>query len=195
MSRHLKGCGSGKAAGAAQNYHLFVEGRYAKAYWMHLAVAAGAPLEALDGFLRNVWLECCGHMSAFTIGGERYSIHPMREFQERGMRTTLGKVLSTGAKFSYEYDFGSTTELSLKVVGRWAGEIPRGGIRLLARNEAPRVPCDRCGAKAAAQICTECAWEGEAWFCEECAASHECGEDMLLPVVNSPRVGVCGYSG
>lgn len=25
--------------------------------------------------------------------------------------------------------------------------------------------------------------------------THECGEDMLLPVVNSPRVGMCDYTG
>ena len=27
------------------------------------------------------------------------------------------------------------------------------------------------------------------------AVGHECGQEMLLPVVNSPRVGVCGYVG
>jgi len=31
--------------------------------------------------------------------------------------------------------------------------------------------------------------------CEGCAGEHECGEEMLLPVVNSPRVGMCGYEG
>jgi hypothetical protein len=35
----------------------------------------------------------------------------------------------------------------------------------------------------------------EGWLCDECAVGHECGEEMLLPVVNSPRVGVCGYVG
>ena len=37
--------------------------------------------------------------------------------------------------------------------------------------------------------------EGEGWVCDECAPKHKCGEDMLLPVVNSPRVGMCGYTG
>jgi hypothetical protein len=32
-------------------------------------------------------------------------------------------------------------------------------------------------------------------LCQACAEDHECGEDMQLPVVNSPRVGVCGYAG
>lgn len=25
--------------------------------------------------------------------------------------------------------------------------------------------------------------------------THDCGEEMLLPVINSPRVGTCAYSG
>jgi hypothetical protein len=61
-------------------------------------------------------------------------------------------------------------------------------------NEPPSIPCMSCG-KIAAQVCTECLWSGEGWLCDECAAEHECGEEMLLPVVNSPRVGVCGYTG
>ena len=37
--------------------------------------------------------------------------------------------------------------------------------------------------------------EGGRWLCEDCAKTHECGEEMLLPVCNSPRLGVCGYCG
>lgn len=34
------------------------------------------------------------------------------------------------------------------------------------------------------------------FFCETHAKRHECYNlDMLLPVVNSPRMGVCGYTG
>ena len=25
--------------------------------------------------------------------------------------------------------------------------------------------------------------------------NHDCGEEAILPVVNSPRMGVCGYTG
>lgn len=32
-------------------------------------------------------------------------------------------------------------------------------------------------------------------LCDTCAESYECGEEMLLPVVNSPRVGMCAYDG
>ena len=43
--------------------------------------------------------------------------------------------------------------------------------------------------------CAQCIYEGGGWLCEACAKSHECGEEMLLPVVNSPRVGTWGYTG
>ena len=42
-------------------------------YWMELAVRADTTLRQLDGFLRGMWLECCGHLSEFTILGVRYS--------------------------------------------------------------------------------------------------------------------------
>ncbi len=33
------------------------------------------------------------------------------------------------------------------------------------------------------------------FFCDEHAEEHACEEESLLPVVNSPRMGVCGYCG
>jgi hypothetical protein len=108
------------------------------------------------------------------------------------MRTPLGRVLDVGTKFSYEYDFGSTTELGLRVVGFWNLDTPKGAVQLLARNEPPPIICSQCETQPATQICTSC---GEAWLCESCAAEHDCGEEMFLPVVNSPRVGVCAYTG
>jgi len=42
-------------------------------------------------------------------------------------------------KFLYEYDYGSTTALVLKVVALREQGLPKGAVQLLARNEAPRV--------------------------------------------------------
>jgi len=200
MTRHLSACGQPEApkspTGKQQHgpsFHLFVEGRYAKVYWMHLAVPATAPLSKLDSFLRDIWLECCGHMSAFEINGNRYA--SARMDGEMSMRTPLRQVLGVGTKFFYEYDFGSTTEVALKVVALREQGTPKGAVQLLARNEPPHVTCSECGVQPATQICTECAWDGKGWLCEACIAAHECGGEMCLPVVNSPRVGVCGYTG
>jgi len=201
MTRHLTACSQPQASGVAPagkqppgpSFHLVVEGRDAKAYWMHLAVPVTAPLSKLDDFLRGIWLECCGHMSAFEIDGNRYA--SARTDGEMSTRVPLRQVLDVGTKFFYEYDFGSTTELALKVVALREQGTPKNAVQLLARNEAPEVICQECGAQPATLICTECAWNGEGWLCGACAAEHECGEEMSLPVVNSPRVGVCAYTG
>jgi len=228
MTRHLKSCkqkeknsetsSPGRSPRKTKFFHLVVEARYSSDYWMHLEVPADATLDVLDSFLRRIWLECCGHMSAFTIvgrtysvapmagleccghmsaftiEGKTYSVAPMAEFDDESMGAGLDEILSPGMKFRYEYDFGSTTHLAMKVVSQEQKQFKGELITVLARNEPPSIPCMSCG-KMAAQVCTECLWSGEGWLCDECAAEHKCGEDMLLPVVNSPRVGVCGYTG
>lgn len=193
MTRHLEACDRPVAGG--KHFHLVVQARYSTAYWIHLAAPVDAPLSKVDDFLRHIWLECCGHLSAFEIAGRRYSVAPMAELDEKGMRPALSRVLDVGTKFSYEYDFGTTTALELKAVAVREGGTPGGKIQLLARNDKPEVPCDRCGKKTATQICTECDASENGWLCDDCAATHECDPEMFLPVVNSPRVGVCGYTG
>jgi hypothetical protein len=109
MTRHVQACSPPEASGLppasrkqtpGPNFHLAIEGRDAKAYWMHVAVPLTAPLSKLDDFLRHTWLECCGHLSAFEVGGKRYASQPMDE--EMSMRARLSEVLEVGAKFFYE---------------------------------------------------------------------------------------------
>ena len=195
MSRHIQSCREKERANrnpasrpgnfSEKGFHIAVEGRYAPEYWLHLDVSADVPLAVLDRYLRDIWLECCGHLSAFYIKG--------RERSSRS-RHKLHRVLSPGMQFTHEYDFGDTTELSLRVI--WEGDVNVGvdGIRMLARNDPPALACNGCGS-AAAEICTECVWEGEGLLCDGCASQHPCDDEMLLPVVNSPRVGQCGYTG
>jgi hypothetical protein len=211
MSAHLKSCR--KKTGSAQAtekpakrraFHLVVEGRYQPEYWMHLEVPAEAALDTLDRFLRDIWLECCGHLSEFEIQGVRYSAEPVdfmpvlmgeeEGSDETGMEVRLKDVLTPGMKFEHAYDFGSTTHLRLRVVSEGASSLKPNEIKVLARNEPPVIPCVVCG-KPATQVCTQCLYSGSGWLCEECAARHDCEDPMFLPVVNSPRVGVCGYTG
>jgi hypothetical protein len=178
-------------------FHLVVEGRGMPMYWLHLEVPATATLEDLDSYLREIWLECCGHMSQFTIGDMFYSVQPDEDdfggdLEQRDMKVPVGKILHPGLALTYDYDFGSTTELTLKVASEREGKAAKKhGVRLLARNDPPAIPCGKCG-KPAVWIDTENAWEPTGWLCESCA-----GEDSeeFLPVVNSPRTGVCGYTG
>src|SRR5262249_36370397 len=149
-------------------------------YWMHLAARANAELGDLDAFLRAAWVECCNHLSEFKLA---------RRGVEMAMRTKLRNVLSPQMTFFYAYDFGSTTELTLRVVAEMAHMREGKAIQLLALNDAPSYPCSACGKPA------EVVDSGEGQrLCKACASEHA-DEDMLLPLVNSPRTGVCGYSG
>ena len=43
---------------------------------MFIEMQETATLEDLDSFLRDIWLECCGHLSAFNIYGTNYDVMP-----------------------------------------------------------------------------------------------------------------------
>ena len=193
ITNHVKSCAAAPQP-PGQSFHLFVEARHDKTYWMHLAVPVEAGLYTVDAFLRGIWVECCGHLSAFRIAGENYN-SDYEESEDPGMDVELSRILEPGMKFSYEYDFGSTTALNLKVLGTRDSGTPEDDVQLLARNDAPAVACQRCGSRPATQICADCVNRGKGWLCESCAKAHECGTEMCLPVVNSPRAGVCGYGG
>lgn len=217
MTKHLKSCKQRKIIPMKASYgrkvkqrdnrifHIVVEGSYQPEYWMHLDLPAEVKLEELDDFLRETWVECCGHLSAFRIGNIMYERETCRADAmlpaifgkgtiTRNMNIRTGKVLRTGLKFSYEYDFGTTTYLKLKVLSEREENIKDKSIQILARNNPPPKICEVCG-KPATSVCTQCLYEDKGWFCDKCAQEHECGEEMLLPVVNSPRVGMCGYTG
>jgi hypothetical protein len=214
MTRHLVKCrqshtlqklkGHGRLH-KANLFHLVVEGTDSPIYWLHLEVPTDATLRNLDQFLRDIWLECCGHLSAFTIEKVSYELNtggidamwPMMFGQAsapKSMQAQLASVLRPRLKFQHEYDFGTTTHLTLKVAAEYEGQARGKSAQILARNDPPPWACEGCG-KPATQVCVECLWEGKGFVCQECAPDHTCGEDMMLPVVNSPRMGMCGYTG
>jgi hypothetical protein len=112
------------------------------------------------------------------------------------MRSRVGSVFhSQGLRFSHEYDFGTTTTLKGEVLAVRDGSIGPGAVRLLARNSPLVWSCFAC-EKSASVICPLCSDEEAAVFCATHAKAHRCsGEMALLPIVNSPRMGVCGYTG
>jgi hypothetical protein len=88
----------------------------------------------------------------------------------------------------------TTTELALKVIGEREGQARGAVVQIMARNDPPVWPCEVCG-EPAVKVCPMCQYEGKGWVCKKHARQHECGEEMLLPVVNSPRTGECAYTG
>jgi len=176
-------------------FTILVKGYFLHEYWMYIEVPANSLIRGLDTFLRDTWVECCGHLSAFSIHGMRFMVDPDEYFEdEKSMNYLLEKLLMPGMEFYYEYDFGSTTYLDLKVISEREVEDSGRSIEILARNMPPVVNCHSCG-KIATYVCRHCGYRGKGWVCDDCAPDHECGEEVLLPVVNSPRVGVCGYTG
>ena len=142
----------------------------------------------------------------------------------KNMQVRVDKILNVGTIFEYTYDFGTSTELVLEVIDarvldregdvegsrtngqirakRRSGSKSKGRIiprvKLVARNDPLPFTCHACKKVTATNICTVCLDEQSrkgASFCKACAGNHECGEDMTLPIVNSPRSGQCGYTG
>jgi len=200
MTRHLKSCKKNKTEESGSEktpgFHLVVEGRYLPDYWLHLEVQAEASLRDLDDFLRDIWLECCGHLSAFTIDGQQYLPEGALDWGDACMDdVSMKDVLAPGKTFFHLYDFGTSTNLKLRVVSQNTSGPKETPVELLARNDPPEIACGTCGGPAV-QVCVECVCaDAEAWCCRKCASKHRCGEEMLLPVTNSPRVGMCGYTG
>ena len=175
-------------------------------FWMFLQVRSTCTLEDLDAFLRREWLECCGHMSCFNINRARYEIYPNPELGTKSMKYAISKVLGSGMTFEHEYDYGTSTYLELVVKGkdmqaiRLPSKAKPGKIEVLARHDPIRFVCDTCGGDAT-QICGLCTIEEPgSLLCDKCVKKHQCqldGEDeeTLLPAVQSPRAGLCGYTG
>ncbi len=164
-----------------------------KIYWMFITIPKNAPLELLDEFLRDTWLECCGHLSEFTIGNRSIFSRTETGRLSQAMKSQIGQLLSLSMKCGYVYDMGSSTDLELEVVADVT--CPQNKVTMLMRNDPIEFLCELC-KKIADTICSAC----RATMCAPCSKCHSCVVDenddyMLMPLVNSPRTGVCGYVG
>ena len=173
-------------------------------YWIYLDLGGNLTLFDLDSFLRNTWLECCGHLSSFTIADQtyEYQINKLTDNDSKSMRIKLKKLLYKDMSFGYVYDYGSSTEIEIKVISSHSPVVKNKSkfIKISARNDDIDFRCFICKKEKATEICTICLYEKEGGrtqssFCKSCAMKHECGEEMTLPIVNSPRSGICGYTG
>jgi hypothetical protein len=199
MARHLPACAkrreavtaAGQKTGGNRTWiHLQVQDGWNGSYWLHLEMDAAATLEQLDRYLRAIWLECCGHLSQFSAGGWRGRVFPMR--------AKAGQVFRPGAELTHIYDFGTESVTRIKAIAeRQGAALSKHPIVLLARNDPLEMRCMEC-RETAEWLCIECiyAHEAEGTLCQAHAETHphhDYGEP--LPIVNSPRVGLCGYTG
>jgi hypothetical protein len=199
MVKHLSACQERqkKIADAEQNnaakqklYHLRVQDAWEGTYWLDLEMSGRATLKKLDDYLRAIWLECCGHLSRFSIDGWRG--------QEIPMRIRADQIFELDEILTHIYDFGTSSETLIKVVAvREGASTTKHPIALMARNLQPSAECMECG-KSAAWLCIECVYEDNAsgFLCDAHVKKHphnNYGEPF--PIVNSPRLGMCGYTG
>ena len=184
-------------------FMLQIRGQYLKDYVLFVEMPGTRTLKALDVFLRRLWLECCGHLSAFTISGKTYDscpeefIFPGKEPHKEMFEVKLSEVLTPRLKFTYEYDFGSSTDLELEVIDvrKTFEKLPTKPV-LLMRNKPPQYKCCVCGDPATIISAVGFGEESGEFFCSTCAEDQaETQGDQFygMHLVNSPRTGVCGY--
>jgi len=181
-------------------YHLQVQDAWMGSFWLHLEMRGNATLDDLDYYLRAIWLECCGHLSAFELGHVTYTQifdDDMLMGDERAMNVRVGALFQPGMEIPYEYDFGTTSHLVIKVINQRTGKPTASHpIVLMARNKFEPPPCMECG-QPATDLCTECLYEredGRSELCDEHAQAHV-HDEYIMPLLNSPRTGMCGYAG
>jgi len=169
----------------ASYHHIIIE---AGEMFLEILVEAEQKMNIIDDFLRRIWLECCGHLSGFQHKNFKIS-----------MSNKVKEVFEPKVKILYQYDYGTTTTVQLR-----SGKVFKLNLKekliLLSRNEPLKQMCAICKTKPSENICTVCQYEQGAFFCEACSAVHAqtCDdfEDYAkMPVVNSPRMGECGYEG
>jgi hypothetical protein len=199
MGRHLTSCAARRAAideanqspGAPEQlYHVQVQDAWGGDYWLHLEMKGSAELDDLDYYLRAIWLECCGHMSHFSTGGWGG--------RKVGKSRLAREALQVGQELTHLYDYGTTSETLIRVKSVRVGQpLTRHAIVLLARNAPLQMDCMECESPAT-WLCMECVIEEEkvGLLCDQHAESHPHDDyGAPVPVVNSPRLGLCGYCG
>jgi len=181
------------------SFVIRVEGYHTKMFWLLVLARHDATLSDLDRLLRDVWVECCGHLSAFKIYGRRFSSYSgeddFNEDEESGLSVPLDEVIGPDSTFTYEYDFGSTTILRLSVVGLSAVSPKSQPLILIARNNRLEIPCYFCKEKGE-YLVTD--WPDDPYqivICRDCTKkkTEELESESVIVFPNSPRAGVCGY--
>ena len=201
MLRHSMEClkKSGWPESDKPSYVIRVDGFHTKVFWLLVLARHDATLDDLDGLLRDVWVECCGHLSAFNIYGRSFSSHSdvdgFDEDDESGLSVPLDEVIGPDSAFTYEYDFGSTTKLKLSVVGVSPVSPENRPLVLIARNDRLEIPCYFCKGKGE-YLVTD--WPDNPYqivICRDCTKKKVDALEQEYVVVfpDSPRAGTCDY--
>ncbi len=187
--RHLGSCIPKQVGAGKTVQYVLIRARSEDfGHFAYFLIPDSKTLDDLDEILRNFWLNCCyEHMSAFFIRKEELSM----DLELRGFEPK--------SKLDYMYDFSYTTYLTIEVLKLFEFEPNPDNLSwILGHNEPFEYICDTCNKGKAVQLIPE--GRGRGFFCQTCFAESVYGDDeyeehYCLPVVNSPRMGICEYTG
>jgi hypothetical protein len=122
-------------------------------FWLDLEMPDSTTLKDLDRYLRAIWLECCGHLSRFSIGGWGG--------EEIPMKTRIDQIFNRAEELIHIYDFGTSSTTHVKRIRMREGKpTTPHPIALMARNSLPEAECMECD-QPAKWLCMECLYEEE----------------------------------
>ncbi len=148
IKRHMKNCSGMKQVieekmkdtkEVRDQFIISIKDKYKpNVYCIYVSIDANLQLQHLDKFIRDIWVECCGHLSAFNIDREMYHDNSDGQYE---MNFYLKDILNVDKKFEYQYDFGSTTYLILEVVDMIKVPSEFSQIEIIARNNVEGDGC------------------------------------------------------
>jgi hypothetical protein len=148
-----------------------------KQYYMYVIFGTTSTFNDIDKLLRE-WLKCCDHLSIIEN-----DIQP-RYLDNRVNYESPISQYRENIKFRYEFDMCSTTIVYFKILKKLNGYDNNNNIDIIYKNKEYNVKC-KCNEKAKKVLQQEL-------ICDKCLIEFD--DDLLdlcLPIVNSPRIGIC----
>ena len=116
--------------------------------------------------------------------------------ESRPLDVPLRDIVQHKASFWYTFDSVERLEIKIAAYAEASSEGMDSPIGLLARNEPVEYECSSCHAEDATKACCACIEKGvDYMYCVGCAPEHPCGDGRLVPVENTPIVGMCPLEG
>ena len=146
-------------------------------YFMYLSVGHNCTLNDLDNFIRTEWCSCCMHLSNFLDENGK----------ETSKKTKISNIGING-KILYEFDMGDSTDVYIEIVKYF--DKDDNSNRLISKKcksvfkLSPDAPLCSCNNKALY-------FGDDEPLCQSCMEKSKC--DRFYKIVDSPRVGMCGF--
>ena len=129
----------------------------------------------------------------------RYMLYQMMRGgidESRPLSVPLRDVIQHKSSFWYTFDSVERLEIKITAYAEASSAGMDSPIGLLARNDPVEYECSSCHAEDATKACCTCIENNRDYlYCVGCAPEHECGDGRLVPIENTPLVGMCPLEG